>query len=289
MNVLRVCGKLGRTPQAYYKKRKGRQRRAVDASLAVELALRERRLQPRLGVRKVYHLIQDDLAEAGVKIGRDRFFKICGERELLVPRLRAPYPHTTQSGHCLPVFGNRVKEQETTGPNQVWVSDLTYLRTGEGYLYLALITDAYSRKIVGAHVGDTLEAEGALAALDQALAGLPKEGRRPIHHSDQGCQYCCHLYVDRLKEAGLSISMTEANHCAENALAERVNGILKDEHGLGYSFATKAQARAAVEQSVWLYNHRRPHSCLGMEFPARVHAGGGKGRKRQRPAAGRVE
>jgi transposase InsO family protein len=182
----------------------------------------------------------------------------------------AQYPHTTQSYHKLPVFRNLAKELEVKAPNEVWVSDLTYLRTMEGFLYLALITDKYSRKIVGWNVGDNLEAVGCTRALERALEELPA-GSRPIHHSDQGSQYCCHEYVRRLGERGLAVSMTESNHCAENALAERMNGILKQEYGLGLEFGSKSLAQAAVRQSIELYNTRRPHGALGHRFPAQVH------------------
>jgi transposase InsO family protein len=170
----------------------------------------------------------------------------------------------------LPVFTNQIKELEVTGANQVWVSDITYVRTGEGFLYLALITDRWSRKIVGHHCGDSLEAEGCLKALDLALKELPEEAR-PIHHSDRGSQYCCHLYVDRLLERQLGVSMTEKDHCAENAMAERMNGILKQEYGLGVEFPTKADALRAVAQGIWLYNTRRLHAGLGYRVPEQVH------------------
>jgi transposase InsO family protein len=258
------------TRQNYYARHKVRQRRAVDGELIAELVRRERQLQPRLGTRKLYHLLKPDLKRAGVRMGRDRMFEELKKRDLLLPPIPAPYPHTTQSYHNLPVFGNRIKDKELEGPNEVWVSDLSYLRTLEGFLYMALITDKYSRKIVGWHVGDTLEAMGCVRALDRALAELP-EGSRPIHHSDQGSQYCCHEYVNRLQARGLSISMTEVNHCAENALAERMNGILKQEYGLGVEFVTKATAHQAVQQGIKLYNTRRPHNSLGKRTPAQVH------------------
>ncbi len=258
------------TRQNYYARRHQRQRRRVDAELVVALVKRERQLQPRLGTRKLYHLLQGELEEAGVQIGRDRMFEELRRQELLVEPLPAQYPHTTQSYHNLPVFRNLVKERELKGPNEAWVSDLTYLRTREGYLYLALITDKFSRKIVGWHVGDTLEAIGCVRALERALAQLPADSK-PIHHSDQGCQYCCHQYVSRLQEHGLAISMTETNHCAENALAERLNGILKQEYGLGGEFPNKAAALAAAPQGIHLYNTRRPHTALGNRIPAQVH------------------
>ena len=261
------------TRQNYYARRRQRQRRAVDSELLAGLVQRERRLQPRLGTRKLYHLLKSELDEAGVPMGRDRMFEELRKRDLLLQPIPAQYPHTTQSYHNLPVFRNGIRGKELAAPNQVWVSDLSYLRTVEGFLYLALITDKYSRKIVGWHVGDSLETVGCVRALDRALADLP-EGSQPIHHSDQGSQYCCHEYVRRLQERGLSVSMTEVNHCAENALAERMNGILKQEYGLGAEFPSKAAAYQAVPQGIKLYNSRRPHTSLGMKTPEEVHRAG---------------
>jgi len=160
--------------QNYYARRKQRERRQVDGDFVVELVLAQRKEQPRLGARKLQVLLKASLAEAGVKLGRDRFFEVLRERDLLVEPKRAEYPTTTDSYHCLPVFTNRIKDLEVKKPNEVWVGDLTYLRTDEGFVYLALLTDKMSRKIVGYHCGDTLEAEGCLQALDKALADLPQ-------------------------------------------------------------------------------------------------------------------
>ncbi len=269
INIRMLCERVGMSRQNYYAARRLRQRREVDEAMVVELVKRERRIQPRLGGRKLLHLVRPELDEAGVGIGRDRFFEVLAEHDLLVVR-KPGRPHTTNSRHCLPVFHNLLVGSTFDAPNQAWVSDLTYIRTEEGFLYAALITDVFSRKIVGAHIGDSLEAEGCLAALDKALADLPPE-MHPIHHSDRGCQYCCHAYVERLQERDLSISMTEIMHCYENAMAERVNGILKQEYELDSCFRTKAQARKAFKQAVWLYNHRRPHLALNYRFPADVH------------------
>jgi putative transposase len=258
------------TRQNYYARRRERERRQVDGELVVQLVRRERMQQPRLGLRKLQHRLKGALAQAGVRMGRDRLFEELRQRDLLLKPVRAEYPRTTQSYHNLPIFGNQLKELEVQKPNEVWVSDLTYLRTREGFLYLALITDRYSRKVVGSHVGDTLEAVGCVRALEEAIAQLPA-GAKPIHHSDQGSQYCCHEYVGRLEANGIGISMTERNHCAENALAERMNGIFKQEYGLGWEFATKADARRAVPQSIWLYNTQRPHTALGYRTPEEVH------------------
>lgn len=255
----------------YYARRKARQRRQVDEELVVELVCGERKLQPRLGTRKMQVLLREPLAAAGVRLGRDRFFEVLRARGLLLAPQPAEYPCTTDSYHYLPVFKNQVKGRVLTRPNEVWVSDLTFLRTEEGFQYLALITDKYSRKIVGYHCGDTLAAVGCVRALEMALAGLP-EGTRPMHHSDRGIQYCCHEYVNSLLARGLGISMTEQDHCAENALAERMNGILKGEYGLGRRLQSKTQARRMVDQAVILYNTRRPHTSLGDRFPAAVHS-----------------
>ena len=269
-SIVKLCEHARMSRQNYYAARRLRQRREIDEAMIVELVKCERRMQPRLGGRKLLYLLKADLKEAGVDIGRDRFFEVLAENDLLVTP-KPSRPRTTNSRHALPIFRNLLTGREFRHPNEAWVSDLTYIRTDQGFLYAALITDMVSRKIVGAHIGDSLEAEGCLAALTEALADLPAD-KHPIHHSDRGCQYCCHAYVERLQERGLSISMTEIMHCYENAMAERVNGILKQEYEMDRTFRTKAQARKAFEQAVWLYNYRRPHMNLAYRFPADVHA-----------------
>jgi putative transposase len=271
VKVGRLCRQLGRSRQNYYARRKERQRKRVDEELVVALVRQERSLQPRLGARKLRVLLEPELAQAGVCIGRDRFFEILRAQELLLEPKRSETPRTTQSYHTLPVFRNLIKGGLFSQPNQVWVGDLTYLRTEEGFMFLALLTDLISRHIVGYHCGDSLESVGCQQALQMALQQLP-QGVRPIHHSDRGSQYCCHEYVELAGSRELSMSMTETDHCAENALAERMNGILKSEYGLDQRFKTKAQSRKAVEQAVWLYGTRRPHGALGNQFPAQVHA-----------------
>jgi transposase InsO family protein len=192
------------------------------------------------------------------------------EKGLLVPPLPKS-PRTTRFEPSLPVFHNLVAGLILTGPNQAWAADITYVRADEGFLYLSLITDMWSRKIVAFHAGDSLETEGALFALAMALSSL-KHGERPVHHSDRGCQYASHLYVGKLQEAGLQISMTEELHCYENALAERVNGILKQEYHIGCCFRNKEQAKEAVKQAVYLYNTRRPHMSLDYQTPEKMHS-----------------
>jgi putative transposase len=258
--------------QNFYKEKRVRQRRQVEEELVLDLVRAERALQPRLGTRKLLVVLEPELIEAGVAIGRDRLFGLLGEHGLLVARRRPAAPRTTDSRHRLRVWPNLLKDCVLSRPHQAWVSDLTYLRTLEGFLYLALVMDAWSRMIVGWHVGATLEALGCVAAVKLALAQLPA-GARPIHHSDRGTQYCCGDYVELLEGRGLAISMTEQNHCYENARAERLNGILKQEYGLGGEFARKSDVPWTVAQAVALYNHRRPHLSLAYRTPAQVHAG----------------
>ena len=192
---------------------------------------------------------------------------------MLVARKPAEWPKTTQVDPNLPVFKNLIKRLAESGPNQVWVADITYLRTKEGFLYLGLITDRWSRKIVGYHLGQTLETRQVLKALAMALKGL-QGSERPIHHSDRGCQYASHAYVRAAKQAGLTMSMTEKNHSAENALAERVNGILKQEYWLDANFENGCHARQATAHGVRMYNTRRPHTALKLATPEQVHSAG---------------
>lgn len=256
--------------QNYYKQRTTRKKKAVDESLILTLVHQERSLQPRLGARKLLDLIGPDLQSADVSIGRDRLFTLLSAHNLLIEHKKRQC-RTTNSRHGFDVYKNIRKDCITTGPHQVLVSDITYIRTGQTFVYLALIMDAHSRAIVGFDCSDSLEAIGALRALSMAVKQLPSDSAA-IHHSDCGTQYCCKAYIKKLKKSGLRISMTEENHCYENSQAERLNGILKQEYGLGDTFDDKADACEAVAQAVWLYNHRRPHGKLANKFPMTVHA-----------------
>jgi putative transposase len=265
-----LCAKEGMSRQNYYKTRKIRQRKHVDEQLVKSLVEEERALQPRIGGLKLHGMLRSRLRAAGICLGRDRFLAVLRRKDLLLERLPKA-PQTTNSRHALPVYPNLVGAIELTRPNQAWASDITYIRTREEFAYLCLITDMRSRKIVGYHLGRTLEAKNVLKALDMALLGLPA-GARPIHHSDRGSQYCSHDYVKRLQERGIPISMTEKNHCAENALAERMNGILKQEYSLRCDFRTLEQAGSAVDEAVHLYNTRRPHRSLQCRTPEQAHS-----------------
>ena len=266
MSVVALCELAQMTPQNYYARRSARSRQEVDLGLALALVKAEREQQPRLGVRKLYHLIAPELKAAGVKLGRDRLFKELGKVGWLVARKPSEWPKTTRVDPNLPVFKNLIKRLAASGPNQVWVADITYIRTREAFMYLGLITDRWSRKIVGYHLGQTLETEQVLKALVMALKGL-KGSERPIHHSDRGCQYASHAYVGAVQQAGLTMSMTEKNHSAENALAERVNGILKQEYWLDANFENGCHARQATAHGIRMYNTRRPHTALRLATP----------------------
>lgn len=241
----------------------------VDESLALALIRRERSLQPRLGARKLLVLVGKELASAGVSLGRDRFLALLSQHNLLIQRPRRGV-RTTYSRHGLRVYGNLARDMILTAPHQLWVSDITYIRTEEGFMFLSLVMDSFSRAIVGYDCSDSLEMEGALRALSMAQRQLPA-GSVTTHHSDRGSQYCCGAYVRRLKARGMIISMTEDDHCAENSQAERLNGVLKQEFGLGCMFIGKREVRLTAKEAVQLYNHRRPHGSLGNRFPMVVH------------------
>jgi transposase InsO family protein len=255
--------------QAVYRGRRRRKVRQIEQEAVVELEKRERCVQPRLGCRKIRVVLRKDLGEMGIRVGRDRLFKLLRQQGLLVERKRRGV-RTTDSRHGFRTYGNLLKERVLTGPHQGWVSDLTYVRSEEGFVYVLLISDAWSRKIVGYASWGTLESAGSVKALEQALRQLPA-GSRPLHHSDRGVQYACWEYVERLEKGGLEISMTEENHCYENAQAERLNGILKQEYGLGETFGIREQVGSALAQAVSLYNGRRPHTSLGYLTPEAVH------------------
>lgn len=255
--------------QNYYKCRQQRQKLQVDESFILSLVRRERAVQPRLGSRKLLHRLRSDFDHGNVSIGRDRFICLLSRNNLLIKR-RSKCPRTTNSRHWFGIYENLYKDACLKSPCEAVVSDITYIRTDEGFMYLSLVMDAYSRAILGYDCSDSLEAEGALRSLSMATKKL-KHSAGVIHHSDRGIQYCCSEYVKKLKRGGFRISMTEVNHCYENSKAERLNGILKDEYGLGDRFLRKSDARRAVHEAVKLYNYRRPHQKLGYRYPMEVH------------------
>jgi putative transposase len=237
--------------------------------LIVDLVHQVRRRHPRIGGKKLYKWLKEEIDKTGHKVGRDKFFDILRKRKLLVKR-RKKYVYTTESYHRFRVYKNQLKNKLLTKAHQAWVSDITYIRNRQGFMYLSLITDAYSRKIVGWHLSESLQIEGALSALQMAIKQCAvTEGL--VHHSDRGIQYCSNDYVKMAKDAGMILSMTEENHCYENAMAERVNGILKDEYSLEEEFATQKQAAQATREAIWSYNMERPHWSLQLYTPDQIH------------------
>ena len=202
-------------------------------------------------------------------MGRDKFFDLLRRHGLLIRRKRR-YAITTQSAHPYYKYGNELKGTDIQGPNQAWVSDITYLRTRSGFVYLSLITDVYSRKIVGWQVDRSLGVESCIKSLQKALQQSGKTDGL-IHHSDRGIQYCCYAYTDILRAKKIKISMGESGNCYDNAIAERVNGILKQEYLLDSEFKDLDQAIAATRQAVYLYNYKRPHWSLNLKKPAEVY------------------
>jgi putative transposase len=238
----------------------------------VELVCEKRLKQPRLGTRKLHHLLQDELRNVGIKVGRDAMFDILREARLLVHPKRS-YHKTTNSHHRFRRHPNLLKagegQVEATGAEQVWVADITYLATRDRFVYVSLITDVYSRKIVGHAVHDSLQTEQVSEALKMALKGRQTK-QRLLHHSDRGIQYCSTYYQEIHERYGLTCSMTDGYDCYQNALAERMNGILKMEYLLQRPMDLR-EARRMVNESIQIYNEERPHTSLKYKTPNEVH------------------
>jgi len=224
--------------------------------------------EPRVGTRK----LQDRLHKIGMRIGRDQLFGILRKSGRLV-KVKKRFEKTTYSQHTYAVAPNLIKELKVVRPWQVVVSDCTYLRlAGREFAYLFLVTDLFTRRIVGYHVSRDLSHYSAVIALENAVRGLSdSETAGMIHHSDRGCQYCCHEYLRTLKAHGILSSMTDADHCYQNAIAERVNGILKDEFNLDAVFRNFEQLRAVVTHAVLIYNTKRTHWSLGLRTPMEMY------------------
>lgn len=261
---------MHRSRQSYYKALMCREKAAFESVSLMKLVQPIRQQMPRLGGRKLLFMLRPSLEEHSLKVGRDRFFRWLKSHQLLV-KPKKSYTHTTQSSHRFKVYNNLTVGFNLNSSNRLWVSDITYLRTVTGFCYLALITDAYSRKIVGYDLSDNLELTGCLRALKGALHQV-SDPTKLIHHSDRGFQYCSHQYTNLLKANGIQISMAGHGNCYENALAERVNGILKDEFHLDQTFKGLDQARVLVRDSIRIYNQHRPHWSINLKTPNQRHA-----------------
>lgn len=270
ISLVRFCRLLGVTRQAHYQNGWQAQADGIEQELVLQQVHAIRRDHRRMGGRKLYELLEPFMLEHGIKMGRDALFDLLADHRLLVTRLRTRVI-TTRSSHWLRKWPNLIRELRPTAIGQIWVSDITYFRTRkEGVVYITLITDAYSHRIMGYHLATDLETVSSMEALRMALAHADvPEGL--IHHSDRGVQYCSHKYVEMLQQHGIRISMTENGDPLENAVAERLNGILKQEYlDLG-QVDTIEEVRAELERAVELYNGERPHSSISMFTPDHVH------------------
>lgn len=271
----RVCGLFGKSRQSWYYKQKQQDRRLFEEDVILKLVKENRKLLPRVGGRKLFHMLQEDLGLHHINLGRDKFFELLKSHNMLVKR-RKRYVRTTNSNHWMRKYPNLIEGMRLTGSGQVYVSDITYLRIKSGFVYLSLITDAYSKKIMGYYVHPSLTTKGCLMALRMALSAHKSDAILPIHHSDRGLQYCSEEYTTLLIEHGFQISMTQSGSPYDNAVAERINGILKDEL-LDYKvFKNLTEARVEVKQAVERYNGIRPHLSCGMLTPQQAHSYTGK-------------
>lgn len=272
-----ICGLFGRTRQAWYK----HQRKVddTDVSQAIVLAhVREVRQDiPVIGTRKLHYLLQPVLQQHQIQIGRDKFFDLLAEQKMLIRRRKRSKAITTDSNHPFYKYPNLIRDIEPQRPNHIWVSDITYIRHADGFSYLSLVTDAYSRKIVGYCLYPTLERTGPILAAKMAISGCYRKPGQPlIHHSDRGLQYCCADYTTLMGNCNISISMTENGDPYENAIAERMNGMLKYQFGLNKTFCDFGDAKQAVVKAIETYNAIYPHGSCNYLTPDQAHQKKGK-------------
>ena len=259
---------FGLKRDALYKYKRRADKRLKQEQQIIEIVKKRRKSLPREGVRKLERSLDDQFNKANLKVGRDTLFNVLRKHNMLT--LRKKYSsRTTNSLHRFYKYKNIIKDVEVTRPNQVWASDITYIRTVKGFCYLALITDMYSRKIVGHDLSDSLELNGCVRALQKALYQA-KSFKGLIHHSDRGIQYCSTEYTNLLQKNNCMISMTQNSDPYENAIAERVNGILKTELISSY-YKDPVEASQHIARCITIYNYRRRHSSLNWQVPEEVH------------------
>lgn len=273
-----ICSLFGKSRQAWYEAQQRTSHEMLEETLILKLVDEIRQELPRIGTQKLHYMLQQQFVEHSIKLGRDKFYDLLENHGYLL-RYRKRKPYTTNSRHHFKKYPNLIRDLLLTGAGQLWVSDITYIRSGNGFNYLSLTTDAYSRKIVGYSLWPTLESKGAVKALEMAITEN-KQCKNLIHHSDRGIQYCCNDYVRCIEKSNIQLSMTEKGDPYENAIAERVNGILKTEFGLSTHFANNELAIKAVDNAVNMYNNRRPHASCDYLTPAKAHHQNGQLTKR---------
>jgi len=263
------CKLFGKSRQAFYEQKNGVTDKGLQDAIVLKLVNEIRLDLPQCGTDKLYHSLKAAFEQHGIKLGRDGLYRLLGRYGLLV-RCRKRKPFTTNSNHRYKKYPNLIRDMLVGQAGQLWVSDITYIRIAYGFCYLSIITDAYSHKIVGYKLHPTLEAQGAIDALLMAAKDV-KRTSSLIHHSDRGIQYCCNEHVKMIEHFGIQLSMTEKGDPYENAMAERVNGILKYEHNLKQTFADYSTAKEAVDDAVKKYNEIRIHDSCGRLTPMQAH------------------
>lgn len=274
-SLVRFCRLFGITRQAYYKHFWQWEANTIEQEIILRRVKEIRRYHPVLGGRKLYALLQPDLLNHQIKMGRDGLFDLLAAQSLLVRRKRRRAV-TTHSNHWYRKYPNLIKDFVPTSANQLWVSDITYWGTPFGFLYISFITDAYSHKIVGYHLANNLEAINNVKALQMALKNVIGSTDDLIHHSDRGIQYCCLEYVNLLQDYKIKISMTQSGDPLENPVAERINGIIKEEYLKHNEIQNQNQALEVLQQGVQLYNDERPHLSNNFLTPKQAHQLTGK-------------
>lgn len=268
--ITALCSLLGYSRQAFYQNIHSSERQVLGEELIIQEVLHIRERQKRVGTRKLLLMLDPFLTQHKLQLGRDRLFDLLSSHKLLVRIRKSRVPRTTFSNHWMHKYPNLIIGMNVSAPDKLWVSDITYITLKDDFAYLSLITDAYSRLITGYHLSRTLHAEGCVKALKMAIKRLPEDSR-VIHHSDRGSQYCCYEYVEMLKSNNASISMTQNSDPRENAIAERVNGILKQEL-LSNNYDNFTQAEADIKEAINIYNYERKHSSIAMLTPHEAHS-----------------
>jgi len=265
-----LCLLFGITRQAYYQHYWQAEETSFEQELVLRQVLTVRKKHAKMGARKLLSLLDPFLLDHQIKMGRDALFDLLAANNLLIKR-RKRRANTTYSSHWLRKYPNLIRDYAPNRSNHLWVSDITYWRLKDRFIYISFITDAYSHKIVGYQVDETLEAASTIRALQMALDEATGSIEGLIHHSDRGIQYCSHNYVKLLQDNQIQISMTENGDPLENALAERVNGIIKEEYLDCYEVETIQEAAELLEQVVQLYNQERPHMSISNLTPEEIH------------------
>lgn len=261
-----MCQVFGRSKQAYYKQLQQNANTAVKEDIIVGLVKKKRQIWKRGSGRNLHQCLQKELKAHEIKIGRDKFFDVLRNNHLLIKSKRHR-TKTTCSYHHFNKYKNLVaKAPAPLKAGKIWVADITYLwlKPQDKFCYLSIITDLYSRKIVGYCVHESLSVKGCISALQQALRNRRNKKESLIHHSDRGVQYCCHAYVNLLRKHEIKISMTQTGDPLENAVAERIHKTIKEEftNDRQINFSNIGQAKIEIKKFIDFYNQHRPHRSV---------------------------